>query len=570
MGNIEVISAYAFQGMKASRTTTGVYESTTQYSQSKRRGPLESPLLIHNMVHSGRGDLWLPPEATSYVDLSSSIGSRWIRNCHTITLPGSAAASWHIITTTDGTNFRIEKVRLDTTVNTTDDGVSWPITFSETAYDIYGLTVIPVFDSTNGWVFSASGFESLYELRPAGTYNDPVTSTATVGLKWISKDTGAGAGTDSPRGGCQAWYNGRRFTGYTPDYDGKYNRLWYSDLNTPFSTGASNYIDLSTANLKGAVSKITALIPYNDALYIFTEADAWVLRGSDSTNFDLERLNINISHVGPKAIDEYSGLLYLYSGAQGSEGVYSFDGNSVTQLSADINEYFAGTSGMSTEAQFAYGTSLCVHDGRLILCAPRAGKDDYTSEIFIGDLNEDPNKPKWSVHGNWWSSTAEPHYGLTCYRNYAYTQVYGSPPYLPFPAKWLFAVDDDLYGGHNSWNRAPSSKGTVTFLYEDLEAPHLTKRFLSFKAIAWRSNGTGTPTIKATFTDPAGNTRNETKNITATASGSKDAELVWPVNFRGNSLKISLEVTAAATTNGVVLEGVELHCVPKGDKGGLN
>src|SRR3990167_11516717 len=116
MAEHQVEAAYKFETMQTSRTTTSVYGSATQYDQSRKRGPLANPLLINNLVHTGRGDLWLPPAATEYVDLTASIGARYVRSFHSIQDVQSRGA-WTLVVTTDATNYRIEKVRLDGVIN---------------------------------------------------------------------------------------------------------------------------------------------------------------------------------------------------------------------------------------------------------------------------------------------------------------------------------------------------------------------------------------------------------------------------------------------------------------------
>lgn len=571
MAQHEVEAVYEFGTMASSRSTTSVYLGATQFPQSRIRGSLQNPTLIRNLIHTGRNDLWMPPAAVEHLDLSATFGSRYVRSFYQCTTPGGA---WIILFTTDGTNYRIEKVRADGIINS-DNGLvgnSWPLTFTPSPGLSAEINIVPSYNGSV-WGFTLCGYHQIWELRVEGITNDPITGAPALGLKYYNKYTAGGPGVDPPFGSCQAWFNGRRFVGSTSGYDGTLHRLWYSDPpNTPWSTGATNFLDLVSSSQSGKTSRIMALYPYNDALYIFTESDVWVLRGSESINFDLERLNVNVGVVGNTTIDEDSGIIYFLSMLAGSEGVYAFDGNSTTRISEPINEYFSSNRATGTENLHTFGSTLHIQDKRIILTAgpinPSVDTHAYT-ETYVGDINEDPMNPKWSVHGQW-SSDALIRAGTAFQRNYLYTVAYGSPPYLPLPYLFIGASDKKLYNAPYSFARPPASKGYVVFNYADEEHPFDTKRFLSFKALIWKASGTGIPTLKATFTDASGTTRTSALPITATASGAKTAELVWPVNFRSNSLKIELEITAANDDNGIVLEGVELHYINKRDKGGNN
>lgn len=115
------------------------------------------------------------------------------------------------------------------------------------------------------------------------------------------------------------------------------NRVWFSDENDPegldMSPDDGDFFDVTSQS--GSNTPILAIAGLQNALAILKEDELYALTGSDPTQFQLRKI-ADIGTISPMSVQVWRNVVIFAS----RQGVFSFDGVSLTELSAELGPYW--------------------------------------------------------------------------------------------------------------------------------------------------------------------------------------------------------------------------------------
>lgn len=165
-----------------------------------------------------------------------------------------------------------------------------------------------------------------------------MSNDAFVGIR----DTGSKASGDGNWfwGFLNTTYQGRQFYANSNlQSNGQQwsGRVWFSDTSDPegmdTSSDDGDFFDITSQS--GTNKPITALAGLQNALAIFKEKELFALTGNDPTNFVLRKI-ADVGAVSSMSVVTWKNAVIFAS----REGVFAFDGVSLTELSVELGQYW--------------------------------------------------------------------------------------------------------------------------------------------------------------------------------------------------------------------------------------
>lgn len=170
----------------------------------------------------------------------------------------------------------------------------------------------------------------------------------------------------SPAGRAIVFHKNRFFVAGTADNP---TRLWYSDLGSYSTWGATSYIDIG----KDDGEAILDLAVFEEGLLIAKEGSLWFLSGSGPDDFTVHPLNAGNAYAGRSiAITPYGAVV------AGTRQIWRWGGGGVQLISKPVEESYALAGDFVTTAYI---------DGTTYVC------DEGTGTMFCLDMER----------GVWWT-----------------------------------------------------------------------------------------------------------------------------------------------------------------------
>jgi len=159
-----------------------------------------------------------------------------------------------------------------------------------------------------------------------GTTKTALTASATAAWQ---ETYGTPTGTHAPKSDHIAAHANRMFVASTVEDAVTYpNRIRFSHEGFPESWRSLDYIDIVDGG-----SGITALIPFQGALYIFKKSSVHMLLGIDTDTFVVQRVTDTLGTPSPRAVVATEAGIYFFSWP---DGVFRLDGTSITNVGMSI------------------------------------------------------------------------------------------------------------------------------------------------------------------------------------------------------------------------------------------
>lgn len=115
---------------------------------------------------------------------------------------------------------------------------------------------------------------------------------------------------------------------------GKSSYLWFSEENLPDAVDTSpntgDFIPVNSGSAKSAMTPIKSIMPGFNSLLVLKDDESFALLGSDPINFEVRKVWDDGCLSGMSVQQWKSNVIYA-----GRNGIYSWDGTSVTDLSKD-------------------------------------------------------------------------------------------------------------------------------------------------------------------------------------------------------------------------------------------
>jgi hypothetical protein len=161
------------------------------------------------------------------------------------------------------------------------------------------------------------------------------------------------------------------------------SRLYMSDLGSPTSWPALNFVDVNTND----GDKITGVSEHLDGLVVFKERSIHVLRGTDPSNYVMFDAHQGAGTVSHWSIVQASNLLFYLS----RDGVYTFDGHHVKLISDFITGSVLGINGQPVWNQQYLNMACGVDYNHKYWLAVPEGLYSTNNRVYVYDY----------IHNNW-------------------------------------------------------------------------------------------------------------------------------------------------------------------------
>lgn len=511
----EAIIITEFEGMVRGRRTA--------QARSLRRN-LDTPYDLTNLLIDENGHLWLPRAHDAI--LHNFAGTGRIRKISNITAPDSA-----ILVQVDQALYAL---------NTTAAGPYTPV-----------LLVSNLGDETPVWVNSFQDLD--YTLVGNETNTWKITSISA-----------AATAVATTHGFASYVYKGRRWVAVRGS-----ELIHYSDLNTPETFGADSSFAVGGDYLGGDWSEDpgspTGFAELGDNLVIFMSQAIYLLGGTDPDRMQLNRTNSMVGCWARETIVQTEHGIMFFGGTPRNEfGIYSFTGSQSELVSAPVSAFFRRweqlhDTTLNSIFQYANKFFHCFRWNDILIFSAegmRAVEGDI-HDVFIYDLV----RQTWTTFGGWANG---PRVGGV--------REFGKADAL------LVTEGDQLRTTVYPLCRASNVNGTAILGWHDEQDPYGFRRFIGVKIYAWKSAiSVGNPTITVKASTPDADPLMSGPDPREVTSGpvsvpfvqyanTPASPLVFPINLRGQSIRLTITVDPSDPTDEVLIESVQLIYSGKGQK----